>query len=424
MDNKQLFEKARGLLPGGVNSPVRAIKPHPFFVKRGDGPYLYDEEDRRYIDYCLGFGPMILGHNNPMIRKAVQERLENGWVFGTATAAEVEYAEMIVKHVPNVDKIRSVNTGTGATMTALRVARGFTGRDKVIKVEGAFHGAHDCVLVQAGSGGLTHCVPNSKGIPEGTTKNTVLIPYNDLDALEEALKANDGQIAAMITEPAIGNAGCILPDADYLPGVKKLLSEHGSLLILDEVITGFRLGLGGAQKHYGVDADLVTMGKIIGGGFPIGVFGGRHEIMDMVSPSGPVYNAGTFNGHPVAMAAGLATLKTLETTDALSQIWQTGETLRKGFKDLVTDNQLDYTVPGVGPMFQVFFTDKEVRNMADAKTADAALFDRFLAVLREDGVFLPPSQFECNFTSTAHTRDVVDTTLEKVDSALKKVHRE
>ena len=253
MNNKDAFEASKKVLVGGVNSPVRAISPYPFFVERSEGARLYDIEGNSYIDYCLAFGPMILGHNNPAIRGAVEERLRNGWCFGTPTEAETELARIIASNVPNVDKIRTVNTGTEATMAAIRLARGHTGRDKIIKIEGAFHGAHDCVLVKTGSGGLTHSVPNSKGIPEGTTKNTILIPYNDLAALENALKENKDEIACLITEPVIGNAGCILPKDNYLSDAKKMLTDAGSLLLLDEVITGFRLGMGGAQEFYNVN---------------------------------------------------------------------------------------------------------------------------------------------------------------------------
>jgi len=421
MRNEDLFEESKTVLVGGVNSPVRAISPYPFFVERGEGARLYDAEGNSYVDYCLGYGPMILGHGHPAIRKAVEDRLRKAWCFGTPTEAETEYARLITSHVPNVDKVRCVNTGTEATMNAIRLARGFTGRDKIIKIEGAFHGAHDAVLVKAGSGALTHSVPNSKGIPADVTKHTILIPYNDLGALESALKENDGQVAAMITEPVIGNAGCILPKDGYLTGAKKLLAEHGSLLILDEVITGFRLGMDGAQGYYGVDADIVTMGKIVGGGFPIGVFGARHEIMDNVTPSGAVYNAGTFNGHPASIAAGLATLKTLKEENILEKVAATGQALRKGLSDIVADLGLGYQVQGVGPMFQVFFNREPVWDLQGAKASDAERFLRYCAALREKGIFLPPSQFECCFVSAAHDDDAVSFTLEKFREGLNEV---
>ncbi len=422
MNNEELFQASKEVLVGGVNSPVRAISPYPFFVERSEGARLYDAEGKSYIDYCLAFGPMILGHNNPTVRKAVEERLSNGWCFGTPTEAELEYASLITSTVPNVDKIRCMNTGTEATMTAIRLARGFTGRDKIIKIEGAFHGAHDAVLVKAGSGALTHSVPNSKGIPADVTKNTILIPYNDLEALERVLKENEGQIAAMITEPAIGNAGCILPKENYLKDAKKILEAHNSLLILDEVITGFRLGQGGAQEYFGVDADIVTMGKIISGGFPIGVMGARHEIMDNITPMGQVYNAGTFNGHPVSIAAGLATLNLIKSTDALSRIADAGNKLQNGLRGILQDMSLNYQVQGIGPMFQVFFNDNPVTDLDEAKNSDDKKFLDYCAKLRDLGVFLPPSQFECCFTSIAHDQEVIDTSLEAFETALKATH--
>ncbi len=422
MNNEELFSESKKVLVGGVNSPVRAISPYPFFVARGEGARLFDEEGRSYVDYCLAFGPLILGHNDPTIRKVVEERLRNGWCFGTTTAAETEYAKIITSHVPNVDKIRCVNTGTEATMNAIRLARGFTGRNKIIKVEGAFHGAHDAVLVKTGSGGLTHSVPDSKGIPADVTKNTILIPFNDLDALENALKQNEGQIAGMITEPVIGNAGLIPPKDNYLNDVKKLLAEHGSLLILDEVITGFRLGMGGAQEYFGVEADIVTLGKVVGGGFPIGVLGAREEIMDHITPLGPVYNAGTFNGHPVSIAAGIATLKYIEEHNVLEHITDIGNTVQKGLGDIVQDLGLGYQVQGIGPMFQVYFNRNPVWDLEGAKASDTQRFLRYCTSLRDKGVYLPPSQFECCFVSIAHDKEVVDFSLEQFETALRKVH--
>lgn len=419
--NRELFSKAKRTLVGGVNSPVRAISPYPFFVEKGEGPRLYDEEGRSYIDYCLAFGPLVLGHDHPAVRRAVEERISRGWCFGTPTREETEYAELVTRHVPNVDKIRCVNTGTEATMTAIRLARGYTGRNKIIKVEGAFHGAHESVLVKAGSGALTHSVPNSRGIPEDFTENTLLIPFNDLNALERTLSANEGEVAAMITEPVIGNAGCILPDDGYLRRAKKILSEHGVLLIMDEVITGFRLGLEGAQGYYGVDADIVTMGKIVGGGFPIGVLGADEEIMDMITPEGPVYNAGTFNGHPVSIAAGLATLKTVIGEDVVGRTSESGERMRKGLSEIIDDLGLDYRVQGIASMFQLYFREGPVRDSKAAKASDTDGFLEYCGKLREAGVFLPPSQFECCFISSAHGTEEIDLTLERAEGCLREV---
>jgi glutamate-1-semialdehyde 2,1-aminomutase len=423
MKNEELFQNSKKVLVGGVNSPVRAISPFPFFVSKGEGAKLFDEEGNSYVDYCLAFGPLILGHKNPTISKAIEKRLSKGWCFGTPTTSELDYANFITQHVPNVDKIRCVNTGTEATMAAIRLARGFTGRDKIIKIEGAFHGAHDCVLVKAGSGALTHSVPNSKGIPDDVTKNTILIPYNDIEALENALKENKDEVAGLITEPVIGNAGCILPKKGYLKEVKKLLVENGSLLILDEVITGFRLGMGGAQKYFGVDADIITMGKIVGGGFPIGVIGARNEIMDMFTPTGNVYNAGTFNGHPISITAGLTTLKTLKEKNILEKVAKTGNNLQKGLSEILEDMNLIYQVQGIGPMFQVYFNQNPVWDLDDATASDAKRFLNYCTKLREKGVYLPPSQFECCFVSSEHDQDVVTFSLEQFETALKETKK-
>lgn len=424
MNNEELFRESKRVLVGGVNSPVRAISPYPFFVASASGPNLIDEEGRSYVDYCLAFGPLILGHGHPAVKRAVSERLDKGWCYGTPTAQEVEYAKFITDHVPNVEKVRCVNTGTEATMTAVRLARGFTGRDKIIKVEGAFHGAHDSVLVKAGSGALTHSVPDSKGIPEDVTRNTILVPFNDLDAIETALSENEGEVAAMITEPIIGNAGFIPPKDGYLQGAKGVLEEHGSLLILDEVITGFRLGLGGAQEHFGVNADIVTMGKIVGGGFPIGVLGARHEIMDRMTPGGDIYNAGTFNGNPVSIAAGLATLRTIKEENVLDTVARTGTEIQKGIADIVEDLGLGFQVQGLGPMFQVYFNQEPVWDLADAKMSRTDVFLNYCTELRAKGVFLPPSQFECCFVSLAHDRETIDFSLEQFNDAMGKVTRE
>jgi glutamate-1-semialdehyde 2,1-aminomutase len=423
MSNQELFERSKEVLVGGVNSPVRAISPYPFFVSGARGARLFDEEERSYVDFCLAYGPMILGHGHPAVRRAVQDRLQDAWCFGTPTVQEIEYAKFIVSHVPNVDKVRCVNTGTEATMNAIRLARGFTGRDKIIKVEGAFHGAHDSVLVKAGSGALTHSVPDSAGIPNDVIKNTILIPFNDIAALEDALKENEGDVAALITEPVIGNAGCILPKEGFLNDTKRLLHEHGSLLILDEVITGFRLGMGGAQEHFGVDADIVTMGKIVGGGFPIGVVGARHEIMDRMTPGGNVYNAGTFNGHPASITAGLATLRTIEAENVLERVAAIGRDVQKGLADIVEDHGLGFQVQGLGPMFQVYFNDRPVWDLSDAKASRAGAFAEYCADLRGMGVFLPPSQFECCFVSFAHDRDTIAFSIEQFNAAMGNVAR-
>nr|HPM26598.1 glutamate-1-semialdehyde 2,1-aminomutase [Methanothrix sp.] len=310
--SQQLFDRAKELMPGGVSSPVRAISPIPFYTSRAAGPYLWDADGNQLTDYCLAYGPMILGHRHPVIIQAAREQMEKGWLYGTPSLLEVEAAARISRHYPSMEMLRFVSSGTEATMAAIRVARGFSGRDKIIKIEGGFHGAHDSVLIKAGSGATTLGTPDSGGVPEDTAKNTLQVPYNDPAALEAVLAAYPDQIAALIMEPVLGNIGPVLPEKGYLERVRRITKEHDVLLIFDEVITGFRLALGGAQELYGIKPDLTTLGKIIGGGFPIGVFGGRRDILEQVSPRGGVYQAGTFNGSPVPLACGMATLDIME----------------------------------------------------------------------------------------------------------------
>jgi len=421
MMNKKLFYQSKNVLVGGVNSPVRAIFPYPFFVKSGEGARIFDVKGNAYVDYCLAFGPMILGHNNQRVRQSVENRLLGGWCFGTPTEEELAFAKFITNHVPNIEKIRCVNSGTEATMTAIRLARGFTQKNKIIKISGTFHGAHDAVLVKAGSGALTTCVPDSQGIPQAVKENTLLIPFNNLDALELVLKENKDEVAALITEPVIGNAGCILPKKGYLQELQKLLSEYNVLLILDEVITGFRLAMGGAQEYFGVDADIVTLGKVVGGGFPIGVLGAREEIMNYLTPEGPVYNSGTFNGHPISITAGLTTLQIIKQEGILNRISETGNVLKRGIADIIEDIHLGFQVQGIGPMFQLYFNRNPVWDLAGAKESDTKGFLRYCACLREKGVFFASSQFECGFVSSVHDRDILDFSLEKIEETLKEL---
>ncbi|MFQ5891846.1 MAG: glutamate-1-semialdehyde 2,1-aminomutase [Candidatus Methanofastidiosia archaeon] len=408
--NEKLFEKAKKYFPGGVSSPVRALKPYPFFAEKGEGAYLYDVEGNSYIDYCLAYGPLVLGHSNPEMIDAVRNQLEKGSMYGAPTKLETEYAKMIVKHIPNVEMIRIVNTGTEATMNAIRVARGFTSRNKILKFEGAYHGAHDYVLVKAGSGATTHSVPDSLGVPKDTTKNTLVIEFNNVEALQEVLEKED--VACVITEPVIGNAGFIPPKKGFLKEMEKICRENDTLLIFDEVITGFRLSMGGAQEYFGVNADIVCLGKIAGGGFPIGIFGGRREIMENISPQGKVYNAGTFNGNPISVTAGLKTLEILEREKVLEHLNKMGERMRKG---LDFEN---HTVQGIGGMFQIYFNSGKVYTYREAKKASAKEFLKFQQRLLRKGVFLPPSQYECNFISLAHTKEIIDETLEKIHSVI------
>lgn len=415
----KIFESANKLMPGGVSSPVRAISPAPFYTSRAEGPYLWDLDGNKLIDYCLAYGPMILGHRNPEVMKAVVDQLHKGWLYGTPSDMEVSLAGRISRHYPSMEMLRFVSTGTEATMAALRVARGTTGRDKIIKIEGGFHGAHDSVLIKAGSGATTLGVPDSKGVPPDTAKNTLQVPYNDLVSLEKMLRHYPGQIAALIIEPVLGNIGPVLPKDGYLQGVRALTEENDVLLIFDEVITGFRLSLGGAQKYYGIKPDITTLGKIIGGGFPIGIFGGRRDLMEQVAPSGGVYQAGTFNGSPVSLAAGSATLDILEKENILERLNVSGELMRSALSEIVTDLNLKYSVTGIGSMFKVFFGplpwDYESAIACDKK-GYLSFFHRML----DSGIFLTPSQFETDFISAAHSKDEIEKTLEAFKSNLKR----
>lgn len=417
-----LYSKAVGLLPGGVSSPVRAFKPHPLYISKGKGSRIWDVDWNEYIDYCMGFGPLILGHAPDAVVEALRKQAELGTLFGAPIEKEVALASMIKKHYPSAEMVRFVNTGTEATMHALRLARAYTGRDKFIKMEGGFHGAHDSVLVKAGSGATTHSVPDSMGIPVEVTKNTLLVPYNDLDAVRAKLRENRGEVAAVITEPVLGNVGPILPKEGYLKGLRELTEENDVLLILDEVITGFRLAMGGAQELFGVRADITTLGKIVGGGMPIGVFAGSEEIMSKISPVGKVYQAGTFSGNPMSLVAGLAALKELGRVghDSLNR---SGEAMRKGLRVMLEEMRLEFAVEGIGSMFQLFLTSPPIRNYEDAKRSDTALFSRLFSSLLEKGMYLPPSQFETNFLSTAHTSSDIEATLQAYGEAMREVIR-
>jgi len=416
--SSKLFEVAKRLMPGGVSSPVRAISPYPFYVSRAEGPYLWDVDGNKLIDYCLAYGPMILGHRHPVVMERVIDQLERGWLFGTPSELELRLAERIAGLYPSIDMLRFVSTGTEATMAALRIARGFTKRDRIVKVEGGFHGAHDSVLVKAGSGATTLGTPDSLGVPKDTAKNTLQVPYNDLGAIDAALSEFEGEVAAVIMEPVLGNIGPILPEKGYLEGVREITKDHDVLLIFDEVITGFRLSLGGAQNFYNVVTDLTTLGKIIGGGFPIGVVGGRRELMEMVAPSGGIYQAGTFNGSPTSLAAGMATLDVLERDRVLERLNSTGDDFRKALREIVEDIGHGYSVVGIASIFKIFFGEAP-NNYVEALRCDKAGYFSFFKRMLNSGVFLPPSQFETNFISSAHSEDVINQTLEAYKSNLK-----
>ena len=416
-----LYEKAKELMPGGVNSPVRAFKPYPFFTSHAKGSKLHDVDGNVYIDYCMAYGPLILGHAHPQIIGAVREQLEKGTIYGTPTEAEVRLAELITSVVPCIEMLRLVNTGTEATMHAIRAARGYTRRDKIVKFEGCYHGAHDYVLVKAGSGATTFGAPTSLGVPEDTTKNTIVLPFNNVESFKRVVDQNRGEIATVIVEPVVGNAGVILPKEGYLQTIRKITKEEGIVLIFDEVITAFRLALGGAQEYYGVIPDMATLGKIMGGGFPIAAFGGKKEIMELISPLGKIYQASTFSGNPVSVTAGLMTLSTLmENQNTLyKQLEQMGGKIREGLRDIVEDAEVPAHVNGITSMFQIFFTDQPVVDYVAAQGSDKAKFMRYQLELMKRGVFVPPSQFETCFISTAHTNEDITKTLEEMDSAIR-----
>ncbi|HEY9204402.1 MAG TPA: glutamate-1-semialdehyde 2,1-aminomutase [Candidatus Methanoperedens sp.] len=416
--SRKLFEEAKKLLPGGVSSPVRAIKPYPFYTKRANGSKIIDIDGNEYIDYVMGYGPLLLGHNHPAIKEAVTEQLGSGWLYGTPSELEVALAREIIDLYPSIEMVRFVSTGTEATMGALRAARGFTGRNKFIKIEGGFHGAHDAALVKAGSGATTLGAPDSAGVPADFTKNTLQVPYNDIEAMTEAIEAYKKDVAAVIIEPVLGNIGPILPEDGYLEDVRAVTEENDVVLIFDEVITGFRLAMGGAQEYYGVTPDMTTLGKILGGGFHIGVIGGKREIMENISPAGKVYQAGTFNGSPVSMAAGLAVIDTLKKEKVHEKVNTAGDTMRKALSDAISDLRLDYSISGVSSMFKVFFGNMP-HNYQEVLKCDTEKFNSFFRKMLSDEIFLPPSQYETNFLSLAHSKEDIDKTIEAYQRNLK-----
>jgi glutamate-1-semialdehyde 2,1-aminomutase len=415
--SKELYDRAKVLMPGGVSSPVRAFKPYPSYIAKGSGSKIWDVDGNEYIDYCMGFGPLILGHADPDVVTAVRDQATRGMLYGAPIAMEVEMAELVRGAFPSVEMLRIVNTGTEATMHAIRLARGFTGRKKFIKVEGAFHGTHDSVLVKAGSGATTHSAPDSLGVPEEVTSNTLLVPFNDLDAVRRVIADNKGEVAAIITEPVIGNAGTIPPQEGYLQGLREVTTDNDIILILDEVITGFRLAMGGAQQRFGVRADMTILGKVVGGGLPIGMFGGSEEIMSMVSPMGKVYQAGTFSGNPMSLTAGITTIKKMRTL-GYEELERKGEQMRYGLTKVIEEIGLPFRAQGIGSMFQLFLTDRQVKDYAGARSCDTSAFGDLSMGMMNRGIYLPPSQFETNFISTAHTDAEIDLTVEAYGECL------
>jgi len=413
--SRKLYSEALNLLPGGVSSPVRAFKPYPFYTSFAKGSKIYDVDGNAYIDYCMAYGPLILGHAPEVVKRALSEQIEKGWLYGTPIELEIKYAKLIRKHFPSMEMIRFTNTGSEATMAALRVARGYTGRDKIVKVEGSFHGAHDAVLVKAGSGATTHGIPNSAGVPADFVRNTLQVPFNDLEKLSEVLEKNE--VAAMILEPVMGNSALILPEKDYLKEVRKITEENDVLLIFDEVITGFRVSMGGAQEYYGVKPDLTTLGKIAGGGLPIGIFGGRREIMERVAPSGDVYQAGTFSGNPLSLTAGFATVKFLEERNVIEKVNRTTEKLVSAIRDLIEDRKAECEIGSLASMFCIYF-GKTPKNYSEALQLSREKFMEFFWKMLENGVFLAPSQYETCFVSFAHSDEDVEKTIEAASRAL------
>ncbi|MCD7928261.1 MAG: glutamate-1-semialdehyde 2,1-aminomutase [Oscillospiraceae bacterium] len=413
--SEALFQKAVRLMPGGVNSPVRAFRAvHmvPRFIERADGAYITDEDGRRYIDYVGSWGPMILGHNHPAVRDAVERAVKNGLSFGAPTRGEVELAQLMVQMVPHIEMVRMVNSGTEAVMSALRLARGATGRDKLIKFDGCYHGHSDCMLVNAGSSALAGGCPSSAGVPVGAARDTLTAQYNDLDSVRALLQANPGQVAAVIVEPVAANMGVVPPAPGFLQGLRQLCDEHGTLLIFDEVITGFRLAPGGAQAYFNVRADLVTFGKIIGGGMPVGAYAGSRALMEMVAPCGPVYQAGTLSGNPVAMAAGLAQLRWLKEHPWIyDSLADKAAALAQGLRDIAAQAGVPVQVNQVGSLLSPFFTAGPVAPSAQAKASDTEVYARYFAGMLQQGVYLAPAQFEAMFLSDAHTSEDIQRTL-------------
>jgi glutamate-1-semialdehyde 2,1-aminomutase len=412
------------VIPGGVNSPARAfggVGGQPLFIARGEGPYLYDLDGNRYLDYVGSWGPLILGHCHPRVVRAVEEALHRGASFGAPTELETQLAELIVAAVPSIEMVRMVNSGTEASMSAIRLARGFTGRDLIVKFAGCYHGHVDSLLVQAGSSATTLGVPNSPGVPRGCTADTLALRYNDVEALAEAFRVHGGRIAGVILEPVVGNMGLVAPRAEFLSELRRLTEQHGALLIFDEVMTGFRLAFGGAQELLGQRPDLTVLGKIVGGGLPVGAYGGRADIMKHIMPAGPVFQAGTLSGNPLAMAAGLATLQELRDHPPYARLEQLGQTLVEGLKQAAREAGLPHQVARVGSMWTLFFNPAQVHDYDTARQSDTSRFARFFWAMMDRGIYLPCSQFEAAFLSTAHTEQHIAETVAAAREALAEV---
>jgi glutamate-1-semialdehyde 2,1-aminomutase len=411
----RLMERAVGRMPGGVNSPVRAFRSvggDPLFMERGEGSSIFDVDGNSYVDYVMSYGPLVLGHTHPAVIAAIEDTARKGTTFGSPTELEVELAELVCEAVPSVEMVRMTNSGTEATMSAIRLARGFTGRERILKFDGNYHGHGDALLVSAGSGVATLGLPDSPGVTKGAARDTAVLPFNDLDAVEELFGREGESFAAVILEPVAGNMGCVPPGQGYLEGLREVTSEYSTVLIFDEVMTGFRLSRGGAQERYGVTPDLTCLGKIIGGGLPVGAYGGRREIMERVAPSGSIYQAGTLSGNPLAMAAGLATLRATHESGFYERLEELGERWRSGMSEAASDGDLPFAINQVGSMVSIFFNGGPVTDFASAAVSDTTAFKDFFWHMISRGVYLAPSQYEAGFISTAHSEEDLEWTFE------------
>ena len=419
--SKELYEKACKLIPGGVNSPVRAfrsVESTPVFIKKGEGAYLYDIDNNKYIDYVASWGPMILGHAHPQVIEAVCKALEKGTSFGAPTKIEIDLADLISQSVPSIESLRLVNSGTEATMSAIRLARAYTKKDKIIKFEGCYHGHADSFLIKAGSGAMTFGYPSSPGVTKGTAQDTLIASYNDIKSVEELFDANKDTIAAIIVEPIPANMGLILPNENFLNNLRTLADKYNSLLIFDEVISGFRVAIGGAQAYYNVTPDLTTLGKIIGGGLPIGAYGGKREIMSLISPDGPVYQAGTLSGNPIAVTAGLETLKIITSRGVIEEINQKTTTLINGIKKVLTNKGISLTVNSIASIATLFFTNQPVDNYKTAALSNTAKYATFFNKMLDRGIYFAPSQFEVLFVSLSHGENEINQTITNFEAVI------
>lgn len=424
-NSAELFKRAKEVIPGGVNSPVRAftdIDATPPFIVRADGSKIYDEDNNEYIDYIGSYGPMILGHNPSIVNSKLKEQIDKSLSFGAPTRLEVEIAELIKEIVPSVEMIRMVNSGTEATMSALRAARGYTGRSKIVKFAGNYHGHGDCLLVQAGSGALTHGVPSSSGVPESITDNTIVAEYNNIESISDIFSNYGEDIAAVIMEPISGNMGVVPATEEFMDYVRDITRKYNTVLIIDEVMTGFRVALSGAQSLYNVEPDLTCFGKIIGGGLPVGAYGGKKEIMECIAPLGPVYQAGTLSGNPLSMIAGITTLNYLkDNLDIYDRLENKGEKLQNGIEKAIEDFKIKATLNRVGSMVTLFFSSEKVKSYEDAKACDTKLFSKYFKLMLNEGIYLPPSQFETFFISNAHSEEDISNTIEAVRNTFGKL---